>query len=106
MALGVVPASKTAGETFVSREGVSLTLQSEADLDRLPEGLRQAAWNSLLPTEHKLTASDGAAGDKFGLSVSIRGDTVLVGALGDDGYKRARPMSLCGVGRPGASRLS
>jgi hypothetical protein len=31
-----------------------------------------------------VTASDGAAGDSFGLSVSIDGDTVVVGATGDD----------------------
>lgn len=34
----------------------------------------------------KLTASDGTAGDQFGMSVSIRGDYCLVGALGDDNY--------------------
>jgi len=34
--------------------------------------------------EVKLTASDGAAGDLFGNSVSISGDYVLVGAHGDD----------------------
>jgi len=32
----------------------------------------------------KLTASDGAAGDEFGFSVSVSGDTALVGAIGDD----------------------
>ena len=32
----------------------------------------------------KLTASDGAASDFFGFSVSISGDTALVGAHGDD----------------------
>ena len=32
----------------------------------------------------KLTAADGAAGDKFGISVAIDGDTVVVGANGDD----------------------
>ncbi|MEK7710522.1 MAG: hypothetical protein AAB341_01385 [Planctomycetota bacterium] len=32
----------------------------------------------------KLTASDAAAGDKFGLSVSVSGDTAIVGALNDD----------------------
>jgi hypothetical protein len=32
----------------------------------------------------KLTASDSAAGDSFGYSVSISGDTVVVGAYGDD----------------------
>jgi hypothetical protein len=32
----------------------------------------------------KLTANDGAAGDFFGVSVAIAGDTALVGAVGDD----------------------
>ena len=32
----------------------------------------------------KLLASDGAGGDQFGMSVSISGDTVVVGAAGDD----------------------
>ena len=32
----------------------------------------------------KLTASDAAAGDFFGASVAVAGDTVLVGASGDD----------------------
>ena len=34
--------------------------------------------------QQKLTASDGAAGDRFGESVSISGDTALVGAAFDD----------------------
>ncbi len=33
----------------------------------------------------KLTASDGAAYDNFGISVAVDGDTVVVGASGDDG---------------------
>ncbi|MEZ6094133.1 MAG: FG-GAP repeat protein [Pirellulaceae bacterium] len=32
----------------------------------------------------KLTASDGAAGDRFGSSVSLSGDSSLIGAVGDD----------------------
>jgi hypothetical protein len=32
----------------------------------------------------KLTASDAAAGDRFGNAVAISGDTVVVGAVGDD----------------------
>ena len=32
----------------------------------------------------KLTASDGASGDKFGLSVSVSGNTAVVGANHDD----------------------
>ncbi len=34
--------------------------------------------------EDKLLASDGAAGDDFGYSVGISGNTAIVGALGDD----------------------
>jgi hypothetical protein len=32
----------------------------------------------------KLLASDGAGGDEFGYSVSLSGDTALIGAIGDD----------------------
>ncbi len=32
----------------------------------------------------KLTASDAAAGDSFGSTVAINGDTVVIGAIGDD----------------------
>ena len=35
-------------------------------------------------TATKLTASDGAAGDLFGNSVAVDGDTIVVGAHGDD----------------------
>ena len=34
--------------------------------------------------QQKLTASDGASNDLFGLSVSISGDTAIVGAFYDD----------------------
>ncbi len=34
--------------------------------------------------EAKLTASDGSAGDFFGINVSLFGDTALIGAMGDD----------------------
>ncbi len=37
-------------------------------------------------TAAKLTASDGAAGDEFGHSVAVDGDTVVVGAYQDDDY--------------------
>jgi len=39
-----------------------------------------AVWSE----QQKLTASDGAAGDFFGTSVAISGETIVVGALGDD----------------------
>jgi hypothetical protein len=33
----------------------------------------------------KLTARDGAAVDEFGSSVAVSGDTIVIGAHGDDG---------------------
>lgn len=40
--------------------------------------------NTFWVPESKLTASDGAANDQFGRSVSLSGDYALVGALNDD----------------------
>jgi uncharacterized protein (DUF2345 family) len=37
----------------------------------------------------KLTAADGTAGERFGDAVTLSGDTLLVGALGDDSFKGA-----------------
>ncbi len=34
----------------------------------------------------KLTASDGAAGDHFGVSVAIQGYTLVVGSYNDDDF--------------------
>ena len=43
-------------------------------------------WQSLEPlfSVAQVWASDGAAGDRFGYSIAIRDDTVVVGAIGDD----------------------
>ena len=38
-------------------------------------------WSTTSSYTAKLTASDGAAGDSFGISVAISGDTVVVGAF-------------------------
>jgi hypothetical protein len=43
------------------------------------------AWGQVA----KLTASDGASGDEFGISVSISGDTVVVGSPNDDDNGRS-----------------
>ena len=66
-----------------------------------------------------LKASNTDANDQFGYSVAVSGDTVVVGARrrGQQRHRRqrqperqqrcstrARPMSLCAAGRPGASR--
>jgi len=49
-------------------------------------------WDSVaspINEDAKLTASDAAAGDNFGVSVSISGDTAIVGAFGDDDVPNA-----------------
>ena len=40
------------------------------------------SWAQVI--EHKLTASDGALGDRFGNSVSLSGDRAIVGAFYDN----------------------
>ena len=45
-----------------------------------PAGLTAAEWQSLQAQLTKLTAADGAYDDRFGTSVSLSGDTVVVGA--------------------------
>ena len=44
-------------------------------------------WATTSTYDAKLTASDGAADDYFGWFVAISGDTVVVGAYGDDSAK-------------------
>ncbi|MDR4469907.1 MAG: FG-GAP repeat protein [Nitrospira sp.] len=43
-----------------------------------------SGWTGTLTQNAKLLASDGAAGDRFGWSVAITGDTIVVGAHADD----------------------
>ncbi len=50
----------------------------------LPDGLLLAIESSTISPIAKLTASDGAVYDAFGISVAISGDTAIVGAQGDD----------------------
>ncbi len=45
--------------------------------------LASGAVYAATPSETKLTAFDGASGDLFGFSVSISGDTAIVGARSD-----------------------
>ncbi len=42
------------------------------------------AWALTAEQEAKLTASDGAGSDSFGISVAVSGDTAVVGAFLDD----------------------
>ncbi len=57
------------------REPAPLPLVARAEHRRLSVDFKEIV---------KLVASDAAAGDGFGWSVAIDGDTVVVGAYGDD----------------------
>jgi hypothetical protein len=41
-------------------------------------------WSGTLSVSEKITASDGAAGDSFGLALDLGGDAIVIGALFDD----------------------
>ena len=59
--------------------------------------------------QQKLEASDAGAGDLFGVSVAISGETVVVGAprmMARRAPIKARPMSLCEAAESGASSRS
>ena len=60
------------------RSAILLCCLVEAPADR-----RSLAAYNIVEVD-KLTANDAAAGDSFGWSVAINGDTVVVGAYGDD----------------------
>ena len=82
-------ASKVFGSS-VSISGDTIVVGADGDTDN---GYKSGAvyvftkpmggWSDITETA-KLTASDGAAYDDFGSSVGISGDTVTVGANGDD----------------------
>ncbi len=63
-------------------KNLSLLLIALAVLFIFPAASAYANW----PELEKLLASDGAGDERFGRSVSISGDYVIVGALGDDNY--------------------
>ena len=63
------PTYEDSGVT-ISRPGAAYVYTRNPDTD---------VWSQ----QAKLTASDGAAGDEFGISVAVDGDTVVVGARGN-----------------------
>ncbi len=87
----LVPADGAASDFFgysVSISGGVILVGAYGDDDRGATAgsayvfTRQA--NGTWAESTKLTASDGVAGDNFGWSVSLSGDTAAVGAWGDD----------------------
>lgn len=88
----IISNDAAAGDKFGSSVAISGdTLIVGAPESTTPNGLNSGAayvfvrdgtgWNQ----QAKLAANDGAVGDFFGVSVSVSGDTVVVGAYGDDG---------------------
>lgn len=83
-------AKLTASDAAIDdRFGISVAISGDTVI--VGAGLRGAAYVFVKPgagwvdmsETARLTASDGAAGDFFGWSVALSGDTVVVGAYGD-----------------------
>ena len=69
------------GDTIV----VGAYLEDGAGTDRGAAYVYERASNGTWGNEQKLTASDAANSDWFGYSVAVDGDTIVVGAYGEDG---------------------
>jgi subtilisin family serine protease len=54
---------------------------------KIADALIAISANNPFDFQAKITASDGAAADNFGYSVSISGNTAIVGVYGDDNLK-------------------
>ena len=86
----LVDPNGVAGDSFASSVSISgdlCVIGAPADDDNGPDSGSAYIFRfdgfDWIP-EAKLTASDGSAGDMFGISVSIDGDICLIGAYGDD----------------------
>jgi len=73
--------------TSVDIDGDTIVVSAEWDSDK---GFRSGSvyvyiryWNSW-SLQEKIVASDGSGGDHFGTSVALNGNTIVVGADGDD----------------------
>ena len=66
-------------EASLGLEGASIVLSIDDEGARYPLAIDPLLWTQ----QQKLTASDGATEDKFGISVSVSGDTAVVGAFID-----------------------
>ena len=50
--------------------------------------------DGIFPQQSKIHASDAVADDRFGRSVSLYGDTALIGATGDDDNSKSNSGSV------------
>jgi len=72
---------------FISLSGDTVIIGANLDVDNGADSGSAYVFTRTGTTwtpQQKLLASDGAAGDNFGISVSVDGDTALIGAWYDD----------------------
>ena len=85
----IIASDGAAGDLFgtsVSVSGYRILVGSPSDDDNGGDSGSAYVydWDGITWMETKLVASDGAANDQFGISVSVSGDRILVGANFDD----------------------
>jgi hypothetical protein len=71
------PGVPNPGQEDCDSNGVGDACETDCDSNGVPDNCEQLL-------EDKLTAADGATNDLFGISVSVSGDTAVVGAYFDD----------------------
>ena len=97
----LVPSDASPGDQFgrsVAIEGDTIVVGSYLD-DNTGSAYVFKRSDMLWTEQQKLTAPDACAGDRFGASVAVFGDTILVGAYGDDTYTGAAYVFR--IGSPG-----
>jgi len=62
----------------------AVTSVKNSTINAIVQSISQTSMSEIWIERQKLLASDGAVGDVFGTSVSLDGDTVLIGAVSDD----------------------
>lgn len=91
----LVPSDGLAGDSFGRSVAVDGdTVVAGADGDDVGSNFEQGSayvfvrpvggWSRLVQENAKLDASDGAGNDRFGGSIAVNGDTMVVGAPGAD----------------------
>jgi hypothetical protein len=87
LALLIAHGRSISTQSVAGQESKPGALNHAAALDRLRAdngGAYPLAIGSIIDSQQKLLATDGATGDQFGTSVALSGDTLVIGASADD----------------------
>jgi hypothetical protein len=84
---GLIPTQPVAGRGARPGALYNVAAPKQLKLDQLKEasgGVHPLTMETIISSQQKLQAADGVTGDQFGVSIALSGDTLVVGANGDD----------------------